>query len=252
MTYNQSVGMGSGFLYFTPLSGTSITPVRVALLQGIDFEMSWEEKPLYGQNQWAAAIANGKAKGSLKAKNATIDSGAAATILLNGSPGAGQNAIADLEAHSVPGTGPYTVTVTPPGSGTFESDKGVFYATTGQPLTKVTSGAIVGQYSQSGGVYTFAAADTGVAVLICYEYTLTGGFKTTITNQPMGTSNYFQADLFQNNPEVSGSQWGMRLYRCKSNKLALSLKQDDWTIPDFEASIQANAAGNVLDFNTPA
>ena len=51
--------------------------------------------------------------------------------------------------------------------------------------------------------------------------------------------------------EAPGTQWGMRLYRCKSSKIMLATKQDDWTIPEFDASIQANAAGQVLDINTP-
>ena len=89
-------------------------------------------------------------------------------------------------------------------------------------------------------------------MLISYGWNdLTNGFKTSLTNQPMGTSSYFQLDLFQSNPEAPGTQWGMRLYRCKSSKLMLATKQDDWTIPEFDASIQANAAGQVLDINTP-
>lgn len=251
MTYNQSIGFGSGFMYMTPLTGSLLTPIRVGLLQDVSLDISWEEKPLYGQNQWAAAIANGKAKGAIKAKNATIDSGAIATVILNGTPAAGQNLIQDLDPHTVPASTPFTVTVTPPNTGTFGTDLGVFYATTGQPLELVASGPIVGQYSRSGAVYTFAAADEGVAVLISFGYAVTTGSITTIVNQPMGTASYFQTDLFENNPEVPGSQWGVRLYRCKSSKLTLATKQDDWTIPEFDASIQANAAGKVLDFNTP-
>lgn len=251
MTYNQSLGFGSGFIYMTPLSGSLLTPIRVGILQDISFDLSYEEKLLYGVDQWAVAIANGKAKGSIKAKEAQIDSRAMGIIMLGGGQAAGQEQIADLEAHSVPTpSGPYTVSVT--NAAHFTEDLGVAYATTGQPFTQVASGPTVGQYSVASGVYTFAAADAGVAVLINYAWNdTTSGVKTTLTNQPMGTSSFFQLDLFQGNPNVPGTQWGMRLYRCKSSKLSLATKQDDWLIPEFDASVQANAAGKVLDFNTP-
>lgn len=249
-TYNQSLGFGSGFIYMTPLGVAAPTPVRVGVLQDVSFDISWEEKELYGQNQWAVAIANGKAKGSIKAKNATIDSQAIGTIILNGAPVAGQEQIADVEGHSVPASSPYTVSST--NAAHWTKDLGVFYATTGQPLVRVASGPTVGQYSVASGVYTFAAADEGAAILLSYAWNdTTSGFKTSLNNQPMGASNYFSLDLFQNNPQVAGSQWGMRLYRCKSSKLSLATKQDDWMIPEFDASIQADAAGRVLDFNTP-
>lgn len=250
MTYNASVGFGSGFIYMTPLSGSNLTPARVGLLQDVSFEISFEEKPLYGQNQWAYAIANGKAKGAIKAKNAIMDSRVIGTLILSGTPVAGQEQIVDLEAHAVPASSPYTVQAT--NSSHWTKDLGVFYATTGQPLTLVTSNPTQGQYAVSAGTYTFAAADTGAGLLISYAWNdTTTGFKTTLTNQPMGTSTYFQLDLCQGNPENPGSQWGMRLYRCKSSKLNLATKQDDWQIPEFDASVQANAAGAVLDWNTP-
>lgn len=249
-TYNQSLGFGSGFIYMTQLGVTTPTPIRVGVLQDVSFDISWEEKELYGQNQWAIAIANGKAKGSIKAKSATIDAKMIGTMILNGAPVAGQEQVADLEGHAVPASTPFTVTVT--NSAHWTRDLGVFYATTGQPLQAVASGPTVGQYTVASGVYTFAAADEGAAVLMSYAWNdTTSGLKTSVTNQPMGASNYFSLDLFQNNPQVSGSQWGMRLYRCKSSKLSLATKQDDWIIPEFDASVQADAAGRVLDLNTP-
>src|SRR4029077_16117063 len=125
MTYNASLGFGSGFIFMTPLSGSNLTPVRVGLLQDVSVDISFEEKPLYGQNQWAYAIANGKAKGAIKAKQAIIDSKSLGTVLLGGTPVAGQGQIVDLEAHSVPTT-PFQVTVT--NSAHWTNDEGVFYA----------------------------------------------------------------------------------------------------------------------------
>lgn len=73
------------------------------------------------------------------------------------------------EAAAVPATpGPYTYAVQAP-LGPWGSDVGVSYAT-GVALTKVTGTPAVGQYSVAAGVYTFAAADQGAAVLISYGF----------------------------------------------------------------------------------
>lgn len=256
MPYVQSVGFGSGFMFMTPAAGG--TPVRVGILQEGSFDVSFDEKPLYGQNQWPVALARGKAKGAIKSKFAQIDKDAIGKIFFGGSPAVGQDQTKDLEAATVPVTpGPYVVTVA--SAVNYVADLGVFYALTGQPLEQVAAGSeAAGKYSvvTSGankGKYTFAAADQGAAVLISYQINdATVGYKTTLSNQPMGTVSYFQLDTFQNNPESAGSQWGMRFYRCASSKLTLPFKQDDWTITEFDASVQANAAGKVMDFNSPS
>jgi hypothetical protein len=66
---------------------------------------------------------------------------------------------------------PYQVTAQAP-QGPFAADGGVVYATTGTPLTKIASGTpTIGQYKVDAlGVYTFAAADQGAAVLLAYSF----------------------------------------------------------------------------------
>lgn len=55
--------------------------------------------------------------------------------------------------------------------GAFAADGGVVRVSNGQAFTKVGSGPTAGQYSVSAtGVYLFAAADVGAAVLISYSY----------------------------------------------------------------------------------
>jgi hypothetical protein len=250
MTYAVNLGFGSGFMYMTPAG--VLTPVRVGILQDISLDISFDEKPLYGQNQWAYALARGKAKGACKAKTAQIDSLMIGTVFFGGTPAAGQNQIVDLEAHTIPASTAYTVQVTH--FTTFGADQGVFYSATMQPFTNAgTVAPSAGTYSlnTSNGTYTFAAADASVAILTSYEWNDgSTGKKTPITNQPMGTATYFQVDLYEANPET-GAQWGARLYRCMSSKLNIATKQDDWTIPEFDFSIQADSANRVLDFNSP-
>lgn len=254
MAYSIPIGFGTGFLFMTPQVAAGVAnPVKVGILQDVSMDFSWDEKPLYGTAQFPVAVARGKAKLQCKAKEAQIDSLAIATVILGGTPVLGEDVIADLEAHTATST---HVTVTQ--AATFTTNLSVFYQTTGQPLVQTTSGSeTTGQYSvSSGGVYQLAAGDSAAALFISYKYnagTAAGGYKTTIVNQPMGAFVPFQVDLFQNNPEtVPLSQWGVRLYKCMSSKFSIATKLDDWTIPEFDWSCYANAAGQVLDFNSAA
>ena len=96
MTWNVSLGFGSGVMFVTPSGGS---PLRVGIMQDVSFDISFDQKPLYGQNQWPIALARGKAKGSIKAKTAQIDSGVIGALILGGTPVPNQNVIYDLEAH---------------------------------------------------------------------------------------------------------------------------------------------------------
>lgn len=71
--------------------------------------------------------------------------------------------IAD-EAQTIPASAPYTLTTIARWSA---GDKGVTFDD-GTALVKVTSAPAQGQYSVDGSVYTFAAADAGLGVLISY------------------------------------------------------------------------------------
>jgi hypothetical protein len=64
--------------------------------------------------------------------------------------------------------GPYKVTVQ--NSTTYKQDIGVNYFPGGNALTKVSGGPAQGQYSQSGGTYTFNSADAGQGIIINYEF----------------------------------------------------------------------------------
>jgi len=73
------------------------------------------------------------------------------------------------EAATVPANpGPYTVTVQAP-YGPWSGDRGVTYAN-GTALVAVSGAPSVGQYAVAAGVYTFAAADAGAALLISYGF----------------------------------------------------------------------------------
>ena len=248
MTYSQNFGFGSGVMFGTPSSPATATPVRLGILQEVSVDFSFTTKQLFGQYQFPVAIGRGTAKITGKAKFARIDSEALNSLFFNLTPSTGQVVIADSEAQTV-STGAATVnnhTLTP------LTDLGVNYATTGQPLTKVASGPVQGQYSVnlSTGVYTFNASDNGAAVLISYSYTQTTGTQTTITNPILGTSTPFQVDFYQADPN-SSQQWGLRLFSCLSSKLTLATKLEDFTIPEFDFEAYANSANQIGLVNLP-
>jgi hypothetical protein len=72
------------------------------------------------------------------------------------------------EAQSVPASAPFAVRTNQP-LGAWASDCGVSYAN-GAALTAVAGTPTQGQYSLSGGVYTFAAADAGAAISVSYGF----------------------------------------------------------------------------------
>jgi hypothetical protein len=75
----------------------------------------------------------------------------------------------ESEAASVPGApGPYNVTVAAP-FGPWVSDSGVTYSN-GAALVAVAGNPTAGEYNVTNGVYGFAAADAGAAVLVSYGF----------------------------------------------------------------------------------
>src|SRR5947209_15758676 len=155
---------GSGTLWGYPSGGNlaaNPTPIKFGTLQDVNLEISGALKELYGQNQFAEAVARGKCKISGKAKFAQIVGKHVNDLFFGQTMSSGQKLTALDETQTVPGTSPYTVTVT--NSAQFVDDWGVRYSATGLPLTKITSAPVQGQYSVSGGTYTFAVADAGAA-----------------------------------------------------------------------------------------
>jgi hypothetical protein len=73
------------------------------------------------------------------------------------------------EAATVPASpGPYSITAAAP-FGPWAGDAGVTYVS-GTPLVVVTGTPRAGEYNVAGGIYSFAAADAGAALLISYGF----------------------------------------------------------------------------------
>lgn len=243
------INFGSGKLIAVPTNladGTAIanpTPVILGTMQDVSLDLSVELKTLYGSKRYPIAVGQGKGKTEIKAKYAEIDGGILGSLFFGKASTTGIKAAKFDEAATIPATpGPYTVTISPPSSGTFVADLGVLNSSTGVQFTRVASAPATGQYSVNTGtgVYTFAAADQGVAIKISYEYSASsGGQIWTMTNETMGYTPSFTL-LLQNS--YDSKTMVCKLNRCVSGKLSVPLKSDDFAIYDFEAEAFANAA----------
>lgn len=230
---------GTGDLFTTTVAGAS--PLKIAALQDVSIDFSADIKMLHGQNQFPLDVARGKAKIEGKAASGNVDVLAFNQFYFGETSATGQTLRAINETGTVPANpGPYTITAA--NSGTFTQDLGVYDATTGLPLTQVSSAPASGEYSVAAGVYTFNSADENLEVLLNYLYTDASGNTVTINNQLMGNTPKFKMILSQ---VYDSKTFTMVLYSCVAEKLSLPLKQDDYTISDFTFQAQANSAGVV-------
>lgn len=245
------INFGVGKLIAVPTqlaTGAAIanpTPVILGTMQDISVDMSVELKKLYGSKRYPIAIGQGKGEINLKAKYAEIN-GAILGSLFFGKPAVAAIKGVDNDVPgAIPASSAYTVTAVPSNSGTFVADLGVFLVSTGEQMTRVASAPTAGQYSVStDGVYTFAAADAGKAILYSLEYTATSttGQVFNLTNEIMGSAPSFTTLL---KTTFDGKSLVMKLNKCVSGKLNLPLKSDDFALYDFEAEANADAADQV-------
>ncbi|MCL2658773.1 MAG: hypothetical protein FWD62_15460 [Betaproteobacteria bacterium] len=245
---------GAGDFYGIPLTdalGNTVanpTPIKLGVLQEMSLEFSGDVKELYGQYKFAVDVAGGKNKISGKVKHAQI-SGAAVSSLFFGqgmSSGTMMAAYSDTTGAAIPAA-PSTITIAPPGTGTFIEDLGVIDSN-GLPMTCVASAPTAGQYSVSAtGVYTFVTADSGKTVFISYRYSAAaaGAKLISVTNQPMGAAPLIKAQM-----QVSyrGKRALVVLHNAIFTKLGLfGTKLDDYSVPELDFSGFANGAQQVAD-----
>ncbi|MFL9610182.1 hypothetical protein ACKF11_08875 [Methylobacillus sp. Pita2] len=246
----MQLGFGTGILTAIPqldAAGATIangTPVQFGTMQEVTGDLSFEEKLLYGAGQFPIAVGRGKGKLSFKCKLAEIKAAILGDLFFGVETTAGSRLAVNDFGVVLPDESPFTVTVTPPSSGTFLTDLGVRDGVTGLSLKKVDASDTPddGEYKVSAGVYTFNAAQAEKRVLISYEYTTTGGQTIAITNQLMGEAPFFSCQLMT---RFKGKHLTLSLNSCTSNKFSLPFKSDDFFIPDFEFSAMANDAGEI-------
>ena len=250
------IQIGSGRVYLNPIGGNESvnpTPIQAFTIQDVTVDVAGDIKELRGQNQFPddTATTDKKLTGKfgIGRKDLTLFNQVFYADVVSTT---GQS-VSPNEVHSIPAT-PYQVTVTPPASGTFEVDLGVYYQATGIELVRVASSPATGQYSVNSGTgqYTFAAADTTLDVVISYAYTLTGhGATYQVSNQAIGYGPIVEmwiVDQYQPLVVSSANVYNViRIYNTKVNKITIGNKRADYSIPEIDWAGYANAAGRVLD-----
>jgi hypothetical protein len=220
-------------------SAANPTPSPFGILQDVSVDFSFSNKELTGQYGFPVAVGRGTGKISCKAKAARL-SGRLLNLFFGGTKATGQTSVAQDESGTIPTT-PFQVTVA--NSAFFGIDLGVYDSATGIPFVRVASAPAAGQYSVAAGVYTFNTADVGKIVKISYTYTIAAtGESITIANQLMGTAPTFKAvatQLFNNLRST------LTLNSNVFSKLGVATKLEDFNIPEFDWSTQADAANNI-------
>ncbi|RCS59719.1 hypothetical protein [Parvibium lacunae] len=216
---------------------------QLLALQEIELGIDIELKQLKGSGVFPLAVAQAGGKIEVKAKVGDINTSAFETLWGEAAQ-ATSTLVQQGEACSVPANSPYTITVAPPLSGTFQEDLGLIDVATGQPLRRVTATPAAGEYSVSAGVYTLHSSAAGKALLRSYEYTTTSaGAKTyNINNRLMGASPRFSIVMCN---RFDGKTVAVKLHSCVSSKFMLPFKSDDFAQQPFEAQAFDNGAGSV-------
>ena len=243
----QSV-FGVGFLFATPL-GVTPTPTRFGRLQDVSVDFSYDQKQLYGSNQYALENARGKAKIDLKATVGVVDPNLFNNIFFGLSTSTGET-LNSVDESATPSSGTFTVA----NAATFSQDFGVYNTVTGLWLTRVASAPAVGQYAvnTSTGVYTTNTAQNGQLLRVSYSYaSASTGANLSFTNQLMGASVIFSVQLvnkFKGGDGVVRSLF-LNFPAVQCAKLSMPLKLDDFTLPQLDMSAQDNGSGAVFSYS---
>jgi hypothetical protein len=240
---------GPGIVIVTRTDLPTPVPVNVGYAQELTIDFTGTTKELYGQNQFPLVQARGTIKATGKIKAATISGVAWNNVFFGQTLSAATGFAWNIaESHSIPTT-PFTVTAT--NGATFDADLGVTYNATGLPLQRVASAPTTGQYTvnTTTGVYTFAAADTGLTVLLTYTNTITMATSQslTIANKQIGVTPTFQLDFYTSLNQPTALPFAVRLFACVGGKLALATKLEDFLMPEIDFGFFANASGNVFE-----
>src|SRR5581483_357876 len=235
------IQFGQPLIWVNPNAGnlaTNPTPMQPLTGQNFEFNIAQDIKELRGLYKSPDDAAPGDAKYTGKFEFGRPDLDLFNQMMFADVRSTGGPQTVWNEAHNVPASTPYTITVNQ--STAFDKDLGVKYAgappavsgaTLPQQLTRVATSPAQGQYSVSAGVYTFAAADAGAAVVISYDYTVTAGFQTQINQQLMGYGPQVElwiANMYQKSPNSLIP--GIRLYAVKFSKLGMPFKRDGYEL----------------------
>lgn len=250
--YQKTSGFGPGFLSAIPVTGWNnasaidpLTPITFALIESVTLDFQFKLKELYSQSVYP--IAGGASTGKItgKAKIASISGPIMNNLFWGASaPGSGV-AVNQYVPFTIPVSTPFTVT---PAAPVAVTDLGVFYQTTPvgvlqKQFSRIVSTPVVGNYTFAAGVYTFAAADAGLPIMITYESTLAGGQSWLIPNPLSGMAPQFQVNF---STIYGGQTFLCNFPNCSSEKLQFGTKVNDWVNVEFDFEVFAGADPGTL------
>jgi hypothetical protein len=235
----------SGNIYMVDKSpGADPTPQLLGGMNEINMTITFENNKERGNFQHDFKVFRKATNIKGVAKFAQIKGAVLAQILYGLPLASGSSSIAVLETHTVPSTGPYTITISP-SVGTYSLDLGCIYdggTNVTKVLTLVVGAPSAGQYAVSGSTYTFNSVDAGVSVSISYRYTVISGVNLTLSNLYSG---YVPEFLVVMNSDGDGKQVTWTLNACYSDQLSFVTKLENFTIPEFSFTAKADAS-NVI------
>ena len=243
----QSV-FGVGFLFATP-QGAAPTPTRFGRLQDVSVDFSYDQKLLYGSNQYALENARGKAKIDLKATVGVVDPNLFNNIFFGLGASTGET-LNSIDEAATPTAESFTVA----NGSTFSQDFGVYNTVTGLWMSRVASSPAAGQYAvdTATGVYTTNTAQNGQLLRASYSYASPGtGANLSFDNQLMGSGVIFSVQLvnkFRGGDGVVRSLF-LNFPAVQCAKLSMPLKLDDFTLPQLDMSAQDNGSGAVFNYS---
>lgn len=230
----------SGSLYVTPADGSG--PRRIGGLQEIELEFDLALKAVRTEYQMPVRHAQALQAIHGRAKYAKID-GRGFGELAFGKTGQAGSRVAVLNAAFTLGT---TYTPTLPAGAAFALDLGAINQATGQPYTLTLGTPAAGQYSRSGGTYTFAAADAGQRALISYAYDGTAGVKVAVSNDWTRFAPTFSVFLTSSFNSKPASLW---LPAVSTTKLGVPMRLENYEISDLTFEVQSASDGQLGVFS---
>lgn len=246
--------LGSGRVFGNPVSGnlaTNPTPQFFGTQQDFSLDIDQKLEELRGVGQFPDDVGPTDRKISGKIGFGKIEMALTNNLFLGDTQATGQDIVSPIEAHTVPpSAGPYTVTITPPESGTFVKDLGVLYGSfggIGAVFQKVTSVTAVQQYSVSAAVYTFYSGDASAAVQISYVYSVTTGLTQQMNQQILGFGPIFELWIaLSYQVDINGVPCnGMYFPAVRPGKLSIPLKRAGYMIQTLDVEAYASTSGLV-------
>jgi hypothetical protein len=242
----------------TDINGLTIAvPVtrELPLVQEMSIDIDMPTVPLYGENNFAIAVARkgGKISGKIKFAGFNTTPLAMTMAGITGQPTVGGDQITIDEAHTVPAT-PFQFTISPPNSGVFSKDLGVKYnaltpvGTAGVALQRAATATGAGVYAvnEATGIYTFQTTDATALVVVSYRSTVTtGASQLLLAQEPLGNTPSFELTY---SGVYLGSRVNVVLSPVVGSKLALASKLENWNMPelDFEAFESTGIVGATI------